>query len=61
MPEDGIWAPARVLLVVDDIGDGTGDVDGGNALAEPLTLHLAGGHSPHLRSMSRPRCRRDNE
>ena len=47
-PEDGIWAPASILLVVDDIGDGTSDVHCSYALAKPLALHLLGGHSPHL-------------
>ena len=49
-PEDGIGTPASILLVVDDIGDGSGDINGGNTLSQPLTLHLLGGHSPHLRA-----------
>ena len=47
-PEDSIWAPASIFLVVDDVGDGTGDVHSGHALTKPLTLHFLWGHSPHL-------------
>ena len=46
--EDSIGTPPRILLVVDDISDGSVHVYSGHTLTKPFALHLLGGHSPHL-------------
>ena len=50
--EDSIGTPPCILLVVDDISDGSVHVYSGHPLTQPFALHLLGGHSPHLHAQT---------
>jgi hypothetical protein len=51
-PEHCIGAPAGILLLSDDVGDGAADINSCHTLSQPLTLHVCGGDTPDLHNNS---------